>query len=116
MKDVRPSTQGPEPSAARLGGYRARSKQMKRARLTPGTLDQVPRASHLGHLVLEWWIHLGRVCLDQRVKYGHGYDMQVKHRWMSMLEERGFEVRYLQAKQHGIHCTPREQCKEPSYN
>jgi len=22
-------------------------------------------------------------------KYGHGYDMQVKHRWMSMLEERG---------------------------
>ena len=26
-------------------------------------------------------------------KYGHGYDMQVKYRWMSMLEERGFEVR-----------------------
>ena len=36
---------------------RAQSKQMKRARLTPGTLDQVPRASDLGPLVLGWWIH-----------------------------------------------------------
>ena len=39
------------------GGYFAQSKQMKRAQLTPGGLDQVPRASHLGGLVLEWWIH-----------------------------------------------------------
>ena len=34
---------------------------MKRAQLTPGGLDQVPRASDLGPLVLEWWIHWGRV-------------------------------------------------------
>jgi len=43
------------------GGYFAQSKQMKRAQLTPGGLDQVPRASDLGPLVLEWWIHWGRV-------------------------------------------------------
>jgi hypothetical protein len=35
----------------------------------PRAPDQVPRASHLGHLVLEWWIHWGRVYDKQVTLY-----------------------------------------------
>jgi hypothetical protein len=42
---------------------------LKDARLTPRAPTQVPRTSHLGLLVLEWWIHSGVILLGKRHLY-----------------------------------------------
>ena len=45
------SLTGTQEQGPRTGGYCAQSKQLKGARLTPETLDQVPRALDLGGLL-----------------------------------------------------------------